>query len=518
MDTNEELKKAKIDFINNVKIFKDTFINGTDSDIYTTPNGDTINSLAYTQKLIDQGINDLKKLNLFSNVYCELPYVNYIGCCGVRYYLTVNGTIATTGLGASYANGDLKKRKLSNLIEVNCEDSTTFKKIFAGGKQLFALDKNGIIYSMGSNSLGQLGHGNFDDVPQLTKINFFVTNNITIERVIPAPPNNQDSLATYFIDTNKALYGVGINTYGNLGIGNVLDPQSTPIKIADNVLDICITNYPYTLFIIFDNPNNDIVGIGYANAKEIQSNDQESSFSNFTNKSKANNAIAMKANYGSNIKLDIANGNTMFIGTDKKLYMNGTNSDGQIGNGTTTDLEQITKIDTAEDIVKIGMSGGDFPTFIAMTSDNNIMIWGYNTCGQCGTGNVDIVKTITKLDFVGKDKVKDFRIAGTDGNVGVAILSTDNIIYVAGYCEFGNIGIGNFNKINSTFKKIQGLSNVTIKDFNFYGKNSNEWGIAVLYDNGSIAVCGSNKNTSELGIQVEDMHDVARLIKIKNLL
>ncbi|BDR52142.1 hypothetical protein KIM372_00490 [Bombiscardovia nodaiensis] len=76
---------------------------------------------------------------------------------------------------------------------------------------------------------------------------------------------------------------------------------------------------------------------------------------------------------------------TLAIGSDGDLYAWGRNDAGQIGDNSTTNRLQPTKVITPNGVKFLKISAGPSNSF-ALGSDNHWYAWGFNTSGQLGTG------------------------------------------------------------------------------------------------------------------------------------
>ena len=102
------------------------------------------------------------------------------------------------------------------------DSGTVYKKISAGSDHSLGIDAGGNLYAWGSNSSGQLGiSGNTQyNAPQL----------INLGTTYSAISAGQIAFSLILRMTDDMLFGMGYNTYGQLGIGNT-DNQSTPTQV-----------------------------------------------------------------------------------------------------------------------------------------------------------------------------------------------------------------------------------------------------------------------------------------------
>ena len=169
------------------------------------------------------------KINLFETTF-DLEAYNYsdiiLGITtNITYSLDLNGNIGIFLKG-------------SNTIDVGDIDLLGY---FGKDVIVTATDDNGysntkiinikkappIVYCVGLNDYGQLGLGH-NETPQLAKqhITYFTNNGITITQI--ACGENH----TMFLTSDGKVYGCGYNDYGQLGLGNQDTPQLTIQEIT----------------------------------------------------------------------------------------------------------------------------------------------------------------------------------------------------------------------------------------------------------------------------------------------
>jgi alpha-tubulin suppressor-like RCC1 family protein len=145
-----------------------------------------------------------------------------------------------------------------------------------------ALTSTGEVWSAGLNDQGQLGNGppfnGWASVAQPTPVKFILPNGVTAKDVYVTSYGGigSPSSNTFVIGSDGKVYGAGSNSYGQLGNGNTTN-QSTPVPM-----------------LVIDGVN--------IRAKQVQS----------------------------------GGGTTVVVTEDGKIYTVGNNSNGQLGDGTTT--------------------------------------------------------------------------------------------------------------------------------------------------------------------------------------
>ncbi len=187
--------------------------------------------------------------------------------------------------------------------------------------------QGGAVYVWGVNNFGQLGTGNTNS--QSTPVRLGTYGNSTQPK---ATQVITDGWSSWILDDGGTVYGTGLNSFGELGDGTTTNASSpTQFILPSGVTAVDIYNAAY-----LTTPN--IV-------------------------------------------------NTYVVGSDGKVYGAGSNSYGQLGDGTTTDRSTpvaMSVIDGSSIIAKQVFSGNG--TTVILTTNNKIYTVGNNGNGQLGDG------------------------------------------------------------------------------------------------------------------------------------
>lgn len=211
---------------------------------------------------------------------------------------------------------------------------TTILKASLSGAHMAVVLSNNWVYTAGSNTTGQLGHGDTTTRYLLKRVEYFVTNNISIRDVVCTVDGagGDANGSTFFISTTEKLYATGMAARGRLGNGGTTS-ITTPTQVFD-------------------------AGALGTTIAEVVHNLAHASF------------------------MRLGNGD---------MYSTGGNSNGELGVGDTTDRTTWTKITGISGVAKILTSGSSYSTYqsstFALTTAGNLHCWGSNSNGQLGTGN-----------------------------------------------------------------------------------------------------------------------------------
>jgi len=417
----------------------------------------------------------------------KLAKVNGHGGSHIRSYLMADCTIRCVGYGANYNNGDLAGANTLTATRLTTEDpDARFVEVICGGHQSYGLTATGEVWSWGYNNYGQLGHGDTTTRAIAKRIEYFVTNNIQIAKVIPSRANMYDHACVLFLATDGKLYGCGYNADGSCGNGTTAT-QTTPVRCGalTNIVHVAISGVQHSVYAVQSNGDLWVWGanaygqLGLGDVTPRQTPILHPSI---------HNAVkgAVCAGYPAT-GTPTASG--YVLRADGTIWSTGNNSVGQLGLSDTTDRNSFTQIPSAKFFTDIITGDGRYPMAAAITNTGELYTWGYNNYGQCGTGNIVNQSAPFKPSGAFQGQVTKVKIGGGQGAEG-CVVQAGNSLWAAGYSLSGNLGIGASNT-NTVFTKVYGISG-TIQDWGTYGQGTTYWGLSVLYDDGRVDACGYN--------------------------
>ncbi|KAK5581238.1 hypothetical protein RB653_001269 [Dictyostelium firmibasis] len=286
------------------------------------------------------------------------------------------------------------------------------------------------LFSFGSGWSGQLGLG--DKIFEQYTPKSIEFNNVKLSE------NDRIKTGSYhaLLVKENNFYVWGQNNFGQLGLGNFID-QFKPIE--NKSLKEKIENVECGAFhtIISTNENktysfgwNSRIQCGHLNKLDKINQPKEIEILN----GKKVNKISCGFDYS--IISTVENG----------VYVFGMNDRGQC-NGITTNnnnnnnLINPIKIKELDNINIKKISSGWGHTLL-LTNDGELLSWGSNQHGQCGTGIKSLTSPITKINIPNNLKVLDISCGSC---VSSAILS-DNNVYIWGSSGDGKLGLGSNQK------------------------------------------------------------------------
>lgn len=225
---------------------------------------------------------------------------------------------------------------------------------------------------------------------------------------------------TLFITTGGALWGMGANGFGELGVANGGVSTTVPVQIASNIASIA-AGAAHSLFI---KPDNTLWATGFSLYGQFGDGSSQQHHSTPTQ-------------VASNVLLASGGGNfSMHIKLDLTLWATGENNYGQLGDGTVTDKfiwEQV-----ASDVLSVAT--GEEHTLL-IKGDGSLWAVGNNSSGQLGDGT-----TISRSTYVQIAKNVKKVFAGPRDSY---FIKTDGTLWGMGGNESGELGDGSYTSRSS---------------------------------------------------------------------
>jgi alpha-tubulin suppressor-like RCC1 family protein len=128
---------------------------------------------------------------------------------------------------------------------------------------------------------------------------------------------------------------------------------------------------------------------------------------------------------------------TCAIKSDQTLWCWGTNTMGELGDGTTADHPKPTQVPKLVNVTRVALG----KSFTCALSDGALVCWGKNDLGQLGIGSTEVKKTPTPV--VLPSAASALAVAAGDAHA-FAIL-TNKKVYCWGSNKSGQLGLGTMN-------------------------------------------------------------------------
>lgn len=303
--------------------------------------------------------------------------------------LTSDGRMFIWGYGNNGELGNMQTEHSNVPIDITdrfyLQQNETIKEISLGAHHSAMLTSTGRVFTWGVNNSGQLGNNTIRSRNYPLEIN----NWIELDEGEIVQSIELGYLYSTLITSENRLFTWGENVAGQLGDGTTTS-RLTPHDITDN-------------FNLHNQESIKTVSTGFLNTLVLTSENRIFSWGANTHGSVGDGTTTSRS-----LPVDITDKFTLYNGefifsvssgaevasciTNKgNLFVWGKNNDSELGDGTKTNRllpyynNSSFNLDTEEVITDIFWG---FKHSIVITSDDVIYIWGKNTNGQLGTGNL----------------------------------------------------------------------------------------------------------------------------------
>lgn len=303
---------------------------------------------------------------------------------------------------------------------------SSVKAVSAGGYEHgLAVKTDGTVWGWGENSFGQVGDNTVTQRPTPVQVlagaSGCVTNLCSIREV------GAGYIHSLALKTDGTLWSWGGNFQGQIG-DNTNNERHTPVQVSGLTGVISFSaNREHSVAVKSDGTVWAWGGNGYG-----QLGDNTTASKNFP----------VQVSGLTNV-IDVSPGpdayHSIAVKNDGTVWAWGRNSNGQLGDNTTTDRLIPVQVSGLTNIIAVstgGYFGGPNGHSLALKNDGTVWAWGYNNNGQLG-------------DNTTAEKHIPFQVAGLSGIVAVSaggatsmVLKNDGTIWMWGYNIFGQLGDG----------------------------------------------------------------------------
>ncbi|AEC02213.1 fimbrillin family protein [Parasphaerochaeta coccoides] len=326
-------------------------------------------------------------------------------------------------------------------VKVSMADFITdVAAVSAGENHTMILKKDLTLWAAGRNNNGQLGVGdnNPDSMKPVVQVKASPVKNDFMTDVKEV---SAGAAHTMILKEDDALWATGANYYGQLGDGTIIDKTTIPVQVMTNVAAVS-AGLNHTMIVKKDGTlwatgrnNEGQLGDGTTTLRgaPVRVKD-DTDISGFMT-----DVAAVFAGYE----------HTMILKTDGTLWATGGNSAGQLGDGTLgTEQSKSTPVQVKDDTDISGfmtdvaaVSAGWFHTMI-LKKDGTLWATGSNSSGQLGDGT-------TTTRTTPKQVMTDVAAVSV-GYYHTIILKKDGTLWAAGWNGDGQLGIGTALTTTST--------------------------------------------------------------------
>ena len=379
--------------------------------------------------------------------------------------LSNSGQIYAWGLNdyGQLGDGTTANKSIPTLISFPAGE--TIKDVVAGQYHTFAVTTNGRVYAWGRNDYGQLGDGTKTNRSTPTLISFTNLNELndgeTIRNVVA------DQEHSFAVTNTGRVYSWGRNNSGQLGDNTLVD-NSNPTLIlfpAGETMRNVAAGLGHSLAVtttgqVFAWGRNAVGQLGDGTTTDRPT----PTLISFPGINEFNNGETIR---------DVVAGNdySHAVTTTGRVYSWGSNFNGKLGDGTTTNKSTptlilfpgINEFNNEETIRNVDMGGAHS---MAVTTTGRVYAWGLNNRGQLGNNTLVNNSTPILISFNGLSDLNDgetIRNVFLGGAHSMAV-TTNNRLYAWGWNNSGQLGDNTLvNKSIPTL--IYGLTTTIVNDY-----------------------------------------------------
>ncbi|ABP53663.1 RCC1 domain-containing protein [Salinispora tropica] len=303
-------------------------------------------------------------------------------------------------------------------VEVSLPAGTLLTDIAGGGKHSLALTSTGSLLAWGNNANGQLGDGT------TTSSNTPVAVDLPAgTEVVAIAAGNDHSLA---LTSTGAVLAWGDNSSGQLGDGTN-DDRSTPVTVdlpTTSTTTAIAAGSVHSLSLTSTGS-----AFAWGNNDEGQLGDESTT--------STNKPVNVALTTGTTLTA-IAGGSAHSLGitSDNTAVAWGSNSQGQLGDGTNTNALAPVNVALTTGTTVTAIAAGLLHS-VALLTNGTAATWGNNATGQLGNGNNVTSNTPVEVSLPSGTTLT--AIAANSSNHTVAITNTETAL-AWGDNSFGQLG------------------------------------------------------------------------------
>ncbi|MFV0485186.1 MAG: IPT/TIG domain-containing protein [Candidatus Saccharimonadales bacterium] len=373
----------------------------------------------------------------------EVEIVQLAAGTGHNLALSSKGKIYAWGSNVSGQLGNGTNDSSSTPVEVDMSGVMKGKDIVAIETRYnnsFALDSDGKLYGWGNNVNGILGNGSTDHTNLPVAVD---TSGVLNGKKIVQVASSQNH--TIVLDDEGQIYAWGSNNAGRMGPGAIYSTVPVKIQQTGNLLEgkeIILVEAGYWHSYAVDS-NSNIYAWGWNDNGQL-GDGVTGAGGSYAPVQVVNTGVLSGKSI---VQISAGKDFTMVLDTDGRTYGWGYNAAGQIGNGEGgTGVKTSVPVATdnsgvLKNISLTQISAGWYHT-MALGSDNQIYLWGYDYYGQMGDDEIRAHQYYpTTPDTTGVLKDKTF-IQVESGIYHSMALDYEGKVYAWGYNYAGQIADG----------------------------------------------------------------------------
>src|SRR5450756_1827138 len=338
--------------------------------------------------------------------------------------LTPSGQMLAWGYNCHGQLGNGTTADSSIPVAVSLPSGTTVIAIAGGGQHSLALTSSGQVLAWGFNYSGQLGNGTTSTTGCFcisTPVAVSLASGTTVTAIAGGEYHNLALTST------GQVLAWGYNGYGQLGNGTTTN-SSTPVAVSlpsGTTVTAIAGGTHHSLALT---STGQVLAWGYNTDGELGSGT--------TTNSSAPVAVSLPS--GTTVTA-IAGGthHSLALTSTGQVLAWGSNAYGQLGNGTTTQSSTPVAVSLPSGTTVTAIAAGSAHS-LALTSTGQVLAWGYNTDGELGNGTTTNSSTPVAVSLPSGTTVT--AIAG--GTQHSLALSSTGQVLAWGSNAYGQLGNG----------------------------------------------------------------------------
>ena len=426
-------------------------------------------------------------------------------------YTSLDDSIATVNESGIITAKEVGKVEIIAKHTITGKTSTIFVNVVPTNKQavpdikissthMASLKADGTVWTWGDNTYGQLGTE--DNI-----IKTIPTKVTALENVIAITTGEYDTVA---LKNDGTVWAFGNNSYGQLGNGNS-NSSNVPVQVIKqngkpltNIVKIASKDYRT---IALDGEGKVwIWGQNYGSTARKLDNiydviDISANYAVKQDGTVQNIRTLEQLKLENILRVSEGTNHTVFLTRDGKGYSLGTNTKGQLGNGTKTNSDvptQILSTDGESELTGIKQltAGNEFT--MALLDDNKTYVWGTNDNYKLANS-----QETNQVIPVVNENIQDAMVLTAGINNG-AIINKEGFVYAWGNGANGILGNKLFN--NTKTPSIVGKEDLGLEDYNVSLNEEEQYTIKVT--NETFNVLRNVENTDPISFTSKN-NDIA---------
>lgn len=414
-------------------IAADGTLRGVGSNFYgQLGNGTTVSSTKPTIYALAEGNRPVK------------VYAGFLSQGYNTFVIMSDGRVFGAGQNDHGQLGDGTTTNRYTAVQMQLPANVRAVGINTNGRNVFVLGDNSQLYAGGECINGQLGSGYVITgcLDQKTPMRVSLpTYSVTDQNTHPTAQISADSTTAYVVMKGGRVYGWGGNTFGQLARGDTIH-SSTPVKIGT----YGDAGEPKAVSIAFD--GDDLVVVDSDGLVKTVGRNRFGMLGNGTiTQSNVLVDFPLPVGSGRAIKASSDHSSLSVMTDTGQVWSAGLNDKGQLGNGTvatnqTTPVRFILPSGVlARDLYSTSTGlNSTYSNLFVVGSDGRVYGAGSNTYGQLGDGT-----TIDRATPVAMNGIDGVAVRGKTVQAGygtAVVLTVNNKIYTVGNNNYGQLGDG----------------------------------------------------------------------------